>query len=111
MCTVFAESEVVSLVADGAEVADIVGGIHRAIAARIKALTRRVVQDVSGLRLAMSGGVARNSGVVRALSELLGSKIEVPPLPDTVGALGAALIAREKKLNAVNPYSGPVSTK
>jgi len=98
MCTVFAESEVVSLIADGAEIAEIVGGIHRAIAARVKALTRRVVQDVSGLRVSMSGGVARNSGVVRALSELLGRQIEVPRQPDTVGALGAALIAKEKAL-------------
>jgi len=96
MCTVFAESEVVSLIADGAEVGEIVSGIHRAIAARIKALARRVVQDLAGMQVAMSGGVARNPGVVRALGELIDSRIAVPPDPDTVGALGAALIAKEK---------------
>ena len=96
MCTVFAESEVVSLIADGAEVSRIVGGIHRAIASRVKALARRVVPELNGLRVAMSGGVARNKGVVRALGEALGVSIEVPEQPDTVGALGAALIARER---------------
>ena len=44
----------------------------------------------------MSGGVARNEGVVRALSTVLNSRIYVPPVPDTVGALGAALIARDR---------------
>jgi len=48
----------------------------------------------------MSGGVAHNHGVVRALSEAFGAKISVPPKPDTVGALGAALIARDKSIRA-----------
>jgi predicted CoA-substrate-specific enzyme activase len=96
MCTVFAESEVVSLVAEGVEACDIVRGLHRAIAARTVALVKRVAADTSRLRVAMSGGVARNRGVVRALGFALGCEIHVPPEPDTVGALGAALIARER---------------
>ena len=52
--------------------------------------------EPDGLAVAMSGGVARNGGVVRAIAELLGRPVYVPPLPDTVGALGAALIARER---------------
>ncbi len=96
ICTVFAESEVVSLLADGCEVPRIVGGLHRAIASRVGALARRVADDFSGLKVAMSGGVARNSGVVFALGRALGVEIFVPPEPDTVGALGAALIARER---------------
>lgn len=96
MCTVFAESEVVSLVADGAEVPQIVGALHRAIAARTQALVRRVCPDTAARAVAMSGGVARNLGVVRAIGSLLGCEIAVPPEPDTVGALGAALIARER---------------
>ena len=96
MCTVFAESEVVSLIADGAEEADIVRGLNRAIAQRTRALVKRVTPDLSGLQVAMSGGVARNPGVVRALGELMECPIAVPPEPDIVGALGAALIAMQR---------------
>jgi predicted CoA-substrate-specific enzyme activase len=98
MCTVFAESEVVSLIAEGVEVKEIVAGLNRAIASRIAALVKRVAPDVTGLKVAMSGGVARNHGVVRALSSALDTKISVPLQPDTVGALGAALVARERML-------------
>ena len=52
--------------------------------------------DCTGLEVAMSGGVARNGGVVRALEGALGCGIEVPGEPDTIGALGAALIARQR---------------
>ena len=96
MCTVFAESEVVSLIAEGAPVPDIVRGLHKAIASRTRALVRRVATDLDGLEVAMSGGVARNLGVVRALGAALGCDIAVADAPDTVGALGAALIARDR---------------
>jgi predicted CoA-substrate-specific enzyme activase len=96
MCTVFAESEVVSLIADGVAVSEIVSGLNRAIASRIVALVRRVAPAADSISIAMSGGVAHNHGVVRALSQAFETKIFVPPKPDTVGALGAALIAREK---------------
>ena len=96
MCTVFAESEVVSLIAEGAVESEIVRGLHRAIAARTRALVKRVAPRLDGVQVAMSGGVARNAGVVRALSETLGCPVQVPSEPDTVGALGAALIARDK---------------
>ncbi len=96
MCTVFAESEVVSLIADGAEVAEIAAGLHRAIATRQHTLVKRVAPDITDMKIAMSGGVARNRGVVRALEKLLGRPVAVPDEPDTVGALGAALIAMER---------------
>jgi predicted CoA-substrate-specific enzyme activase len=96
MCTVFAESEVVSLIAEGTEVAEIVDGLHRAIAQRAKGLVKRVAPNLAGLHVSMSGGVARNPGVVRALGRALGCEISVPSEPDIVGALGAALIARER---------------
>lgn len=96
MCTVFAESEVVSLVADGAPVKEIVSGLHRSIASRTVAMVSRIAPDLANLPVAMSGGVARNSGVVRALEKALGAPIKVPPSPDTIGALGAALIALER---------------
>jgi predicted CoA-substrate-specific enzyme activase len=96
MCTVFAESEVVSLIAEGAERTEIARGLHRAIAARTQALVKRVARNAGELSVAMSGGVARNQGVVRALCEALGCPVQVAPAPDTVGALGAALIARDR---------------
>ena len=96
MCTVFAESEVVSLIAEGVAVREIAAGLNRAIASRTRALVRRVARDLTGLRVSMSGGVARNQGVVRALSEALGVPVATPAEPDVVGALGAALIARER---------------
>ncbi|HAZ11474.1 MAG: 2-hydroxyglutaryl-CoA dehydratase [Bdellovibrionales bacterium GWA2_49_15] len=96
MCTVFAESEVVSLVADGTETKEIIFALNQAIAGRVSALVRRVCKETSGLRVAMSGGVARNPGVVRALGRALNCEIAVPKQPDLVGALGAALIARSR---------------
>lgn len=91
MCTVFAESEVVSLIAQGVPRAEIIRGLHRAVAARTTALVSRLglVPEVM-----MTGGVAKNPGVVSALSEKLGVEIFVPPEPQIVGALGAALLAR-----------------
>ena len=96
MCTVFAESEVVSLIAEGRGQAEIVAGLHRAIARRTQALVARVAPALNGLPVAMSGGVARNRGVVGALGRALLTEIAVPPEPDIVGALGAALIARDR---------------
>ncbi len=96
MCTVFTESEVVSLIAEGTEIPEIVNGLHRAIANRTQALVRRVVSSLDGLKVSMSGGVAHNRGVVKALGSVLGCEVHVPPKPDIVGAYGAALIARER---------------
>jgi predicted CoA-substrate-specific enzyme activase len=98
MCTVFAESEVVSLIAEGTDVKEIVAGLNRAIASRVVSLVKRIAPDVTGLKVAMSGGVARNHGVVRALSLALSTEISIPQQPDAVGALGAALFARERML-------------
>jgi len=76
ICTVFAESEVISLIAKGTERENIVAGIHEAIAARVAAMAKRV-----GLRgpVMMTGGVAKNSGLVRALAEKLGLSVAVSP--------------------------------
>jgi (R)-2-hydroxyacyl-CoA dehydratese activating ATPase len=99
MCTVFAESEVVSLIADGAPVNEIVMGLNRSIASRILSLVKRTTLQYPDMKIAMSGGVARNSGVVRAISFLMDREVSVPENPDTVGALGAAMIAKEKILS------------
>lgn len=97
MCTVFAESEVVSLIANGTDQREIARGLNRAIASRTFSLVKRVARETQGLKVAMSGGVARNRGVVRAIAESLGvDTIHIPARPDTIGALGAALIALER---------------
>lgn len=94
MCTVFAESEVVSLVAKGTPVPDIITGVHDAIAERSAILIRKLnlVEPA-----AMSGGVANNKGMVKALEEKLKTTIKVPEHPQIVGALGAAIIAQNDK--------------
>ena len=86
-CTVFAESEVISLVARGEPLEGIVKGLHAALASRVAALAR--VPD--GTELFMSGGVALNPAMVAALAEALGREVHVVPEPQLVGALGAAL--------------------
>ncbi len=91
MCTVFAESEVVSLIARGVPRAEIIRGLHRAVAERTTALAHRLGLEPAVM---MTGGVAKNTGIVSALSEKLGVEIFVPPEPQIVGALGAALVAQ-----------------
>jgi predicted CoA-substrate-specific enzyme activase len=94
MCSVFAQSEVVSLVAAGKRLEDIVRGLNRSVAAKVTALAGR-----SGLEREwmMTGGVARNLGVVAAIEERLGGKLILPEAPELCGALGAALIAMEEE--------------
>jgi predicted CoA-substrate-specific enzyme activase len=91
-CTVFAESEVVTLVAEGVDREDIVAGLHVAIAKRTMSMVSRL-----GLipPVAMAGGVAKNRGVVRAIENELGEQLIVPSEPQIIGALGAALLAME----------------
>jgi predicted CoA-substrate-specific enzyme activase len=93
VCTVFAESEVVSRVAEGVSKVDIVAGIHQAIASRIYAMAVRIPLEQA---IIMTGGVALNLGVVRALEARFSSEIIVPEMPQHTGALGAALIAAER---------------
>jgi len=93
MCTVFAESEVISLVARSVRREDILKGIHSAICKRISALLDRLGPEPE---LTMTGGVAKNIGIVRTLGGLVGMPANVPSEPQIVGALGAALIARDQ---------------
>lgn len=92
-CTVFAESEVVALVAAGVAREDIIRGLHRSVAERIYAMVVRLRAEPP---FVMTGGVAKNSGVVSALRERLGSDILLPEEPQIVGALGAAIIAMKE---------------
>jgi (R)-2-hydroxyacyl-CoA dehydratese activating ATPase len=91
-CTVFAEHEVINQLSSGESVANLIAGIHDAVATRVYALVRKlkVEQDV-----AVTGGGAKNIGLVRALETKFGFPLKVPPEPLITGALGAALIGKE----------------
>jgi predicted CoA-substrate-specific enzyme activase len=92
MCTVFAESEVVSLIADNRQISDIVHGLNKSVASKTMALVNRVGAES---RYMMTGGGARNKGVVGCIEELIGEKVFVPEMPDLCGAIGAALFAMD----------------
>jgi (R)-2-hydroxyacyl-CoA dehydratese activating ATPase len=96
-CTVFAEQEVTSQLANGEPVAGLVAGIHEAVATRIFSLVQKlkIERDV-----AITGGGAKNTGLVNALEKMFGFVLLVPPEPLITGALGAALIGKELFENA-----------
>ncbi len=94
MCTVFAESEVTSLLAKGEDRLDIALGLHRSVVRRASGMVKRV--SVEG-PIVFAGGVARNPCMHRLLEEALQSEILVPESPQMVGALGAALLASDGK--------------
>ncbi len=91
MCTVFAETEVISLVANDTPIPEIVRGVHNVVVERGEILLGKI-----GLMepVAMSGGVALNIGVVKALEKRLGLELRISDNPQMIGALGAAVIAR-----------------
>lgn len=94
-CTVFAESEVISQLAQDTDKCDIINGIHHSVASRVAGLAHRIgVRD----QVVMTGGVAQNTGVVKALEGELGHTIHTSPLTQYNGALGAALFAYQKYL-------------
>jgi predicted CoA-substrate-specific enzyme activase len=96
MCTVFAESEVVSLLAQGVPKERIIAGIHRSVAGRVVSMAERLGR---GERITFTGGVARNDGVRAFLAKELGREVTVAPEPELAGALGAALLARDRAAN------------
>jgi benzoyl-CoA reductase subunit D len=92
-CTVFAESEVVTLVHRKTPKSDMARAIHDAIADRITSMVRRVGIEH---KIALIGGVARNIGFVKSLNEDLQTEVIIPEDPEFVSALGAAVIATDK---------------
>ncbi|HEU5450850.1 MAG TPA: acyl-CoA dehydratase activase [Terriglobales bacterium] len=93
VCTVFVESDILSYLAQEKTPEDILGGVHLAIAKRTLSLARRVAIEP---QITMTGGVARNVGMVRALEQVLGMPLQVSPDAHFMGAIGAALFALEK---------------
>jgi len=88
MCTVFAESEVITLLAKGESAASIALGLHRSILNRLHSLLGRVGVEPE---VVFAGGVARNPCMVALLQERLQTPLRIPEQPQHVGALGAAL--------------------
>jgi predicted CoA-substrate-specific enzyme activase len=91
-CTVFAEQEVVSQLAAGEPVENLIAGIHEAIATRIYAMVSKLKIEPD---VAITGGGAKNIGLLRALETRFGCPVLVPPEPLLTGAIGAALVGKE----------------
>ena len=92
MCVVFAETEIIGLLAEGVAAADIAAGVQNAIAQRVAGLAGRSLTGP----VCFTGGVALQSGMVRALETALSCAVQVSPLPQYTGALGAAILAGRK---------------
>jgi predicted CoA-substrate-specific enzyme activase len=92
-CTVFAESEVISLLTAGSHREDIIAAIHRSIIRRIMAMIGQLGKKE---RVTMTGGVTKNGGVLRELEKSLNTTLLISEEPQVAGALGAALIALSK---------------
>ena len=95
VCAVFAKSEALSLLKKGARKADIFDGLHDAIAIRCSSLLRRITVEAD---FAITGGIAKNMGMVEKIRKKVGLEPLLASDPQTIGALGAALFARERYL-------------
>ena len=93
VCTVFAETEIVVLRAEGKDRRDLIAGVHRAISLRVAAMASGICVKPDAV---FTGGVAKNIGVRKFLDERFGMTFLVPEEPQIIGALGAALIAQEE---------------
>ena len=92
-CAVFGKSEVASQMRQGRNKADILGGVHTAVSDRIVTLLRRVGITPD---FAITGGIARNIGIVQRVEQRVGCRALIPEEPQIIGALGAALFARDR---------------
>jgi (R)-2-hydroxyacyl-CoA dehydratese activating ATPase len=99
LCTIFAQQEVVALLSRGEKVEDIIAGLHSALASRVATLARRLKIEPD---VVLTGGVAKNIGMVKAMKENLGYDLLVPEEPLLTGALGAAILAKENYMKAIS---------
>ena len=104
LCTVFAQQEVVALLSRGEKLENIVAGIHSALAGRISTLARRLAIEP---RVVLTGGGAKNTGMLEAMKEKLGCAISVPEEPLITGAIGAAVLAKEISLKTADERGTP----
>ena len=91
-CVVFAETEIISLVNEGRNIADIIAGLNRALANRAASMVGSIIAEAE---VAMTGGVAKNAGMFHALETALGVTVRKIDHPQLNGAIGAALFARD----------------
>jgi len=98
VCTIFAQQEIVARLSEGEKAEDIIAGMHDALASRVATLVRRLKIEPD---VVLTGGVAKNSGMIKAMRENLGCEILVPPDPLITGAMGAAILARELSSQAI----------
>jgi len=107
ICTIWAQQEVAASLAQGIPVSDLLAGVHQSLAERINTMVNRLrVEDA----VIVTGGGAKNRGLLKALSEQLGHEILVPDEPLITGALGAALMGREIVEKAKQNHT-PLKTK
>jgi predicted CoA-substrate-specific enzyme activase len=104
ICTIWAQQEVASRLAEGVAVRDLVAGVHRSLADRVARMVKRIKVEAE---VVFTGGGAKNKGLAKALSDELGCGLIIPSEPLITGALGAALIGKdlfEKALQTGNPF-------
>jgi len=92
ICTIWAQQEVAASLAQGIPIPDLLAGVHRSLAERIVTMVNRLRVEEA---VVVTGGGAKNKGLLKVLSEQLGHKILVPEEPLLTGALGAALLGKE----------------
>ena len=97
-CTIFARQEVVARLSEGVRLEDIVAGLHDAIASRVAGMARKLKIEPDVI---LTGGVAKNIGVVKAMEQSLGQKVFVPEEPLLTGAAGAAMLGKDLALKAL----------
>jgi predicted CoA-substrate-specific enzyme activase len=107
VCTIFAQQEMVARLSEGEKPEDIIAGLHNALASRVAALARRLKIEPD---VVLTGGVAKNVGIVKAMKQNLGCELLVPEDPLLTGAMGAAILAKELSSETI-AKGEPVSTK
>jgi predicted CoA-substrate-specific enzyme activase len=99
VCTIFAQQEIVARLSEGEKAEDIIAGMHEALASRVATLARRLKVEPD---VVLTGGVAKNIGMVKAMKDSLGCELLVPEEPLLTGALGAAILAKENYIKATS---------
>jgi len=92
ICTIWAQQEVASRLAEGVPVTDLIAGVHRSLADRVARMVKRLKLQKEVI---LTGGGGKNKGLVKALADQLDCEILVPPEPLITGALGAALLGKD----------------
>ncbi|MBI3536532.1 MAG: 2-hydroxyglutaryl-CoA dehydratase [Chloroflexi bacterium] len=105
-CTVFAESEVLSWLGRGKKIEDILLGVHKSIGTRSMALLRRVGVEE---QVTFTGGVTKNRGMVQVMNEMLSTQVNFGDDAHYMGALGAALFARDRILSSRAPVAKSIA--